>query len=61
MEKDENSGYRVFHHGDHGDDACVHGDDDNVMMTMTLMTIMTMILTMMMMMLANPAASPIGL
>ena len=59
MEKDENSGYRVFHHGD---DACVHGDDDNVMMTMTLMTIMTMILTMMMMMmLANPAASPIGL
>ena len=60
MEKDENSGYRVFHHGDPGDDTCVHGDDDNVMMTMTLMTIMTMILTMMMM-LANPAASPIGL
>ena len=28
MEKDENSAYRVFHHGDHGDDACVHGDDD---------------------------------
>ena len=60
MEKDENSGYMVVHHGDHGDDACVHGDDDNVMMTMTLMTCMTMILTMMMM-LANPAASPIGL
>ena len=60
MEKDENSGYRVFHHCDHGDDACVHGDGDNVMMTMTLMTIMAMILTMMMM-LANPAASPIGL
>ena len=57
MEKDENSGYGVFHHGD---DACVHGDDDNVMMTMTLMTIMTMILTTMMK-LANPAASPIGL
>ena len=48
---------QAFHHGD---DACVHGDDDNVMMTMTLMTIMTMILTTMMK-LANPAASPIGL